>query len=147
VALAFVIHYQLSIFNYKVSQLTTKSTLMNWYITKIVFQVIFTGREAVAQFDEQLRVITAASKDEAFNKAQQIGIAEEGSIVNINNNQLIYWKFINVSSLYQLKELLDGAEICSSTHEADCAATYIDVVHKKAAHIQNNDTLEILQLV
>jgi len=120
---------------------------MNWYITKIVFQVVFAGREQVAEFDEQLRVITAASKEEAFNKAQQLGQSEEGSIVNIHNNQLIHWKFINVSTLYQLKELLDGAEICSSTHEPDCAEAYIDMVHKKAAHIQNNDTLEILQLV
>lgn len=120
---------------------------MNWYITKIVFQVIFAGRETVAEFDEQLRVIAAASKEEAFQKARQIGIAEEESIVNVNNNRLIHWKFIDVSSLYQLKELLDGAEICSATQQPDCAASYIAMVHKKAAHIQNNDTLEILQLV
>ncbi|MBL0356882.1 MAG: DUF4288 domain-containing protein [Chitinophagaceae bacterium] len=120
---------------------------MNWYITKIVFQVIFAGRDQVAEFDEQLRVIAAHSKEEAFKKAQQLGISEEGSIVNINNSRLIHWKFINVSTLYQLKELLDGAEICSSSYKPDCAATYIDMVHKKAAHIQNNDTLEILQLV
>lgn len=120
---------------------------MNWYITKIVFQVIFNGREQSPQFDEQLRLITASSKEEAFSKAQQLGISEEGSVVNINNNQLIQWKFVNVSTLYQLKELLDGAEICSTTHEPDCAETYIDMVHKKAFHIKNNDTLEILHLV
>jgi hypothetical protein len=120
---------------------------MNWYITKIVFQVIFQGREEVAEFDEQLRIIAATSKEEAFNKARQIGMAEEGSIANVKNRQLISWKFINVSTLYQLKELLDGAEICSATCKPDCASAYIDTVHKKAAHIQNNDTLEILQLV
>lgn len=120
---------------------------MNWYITKIVFQVIVEGREHIAEFDEQLRVIAAASKEEAFKKATRIGMAEEGSIENIHNNRLIQWKFINIATLYQLKELLDGAEICASTHEPDCAATYIEMVHKKAAHIQNSDTLEILQLV
>lgn len=120
---------------------------MNWYITKIVFQVIFNGKERTPQFDEQLRIITALSKEEAFKKAQQLGLSEEGSVVNIHNNQLIHWKFINVSTLYQLKDLLDGAEVCSTTYEPDCADTYIEMIHSKAAHIRNGDTLEILQLV
>ena len=120
---------------------------MNWYLTKMVFRVTFAGREQPASFDEQLRIITASSKDEALQKAQQLGITEEGTVVNINNNRLIEWKFINVSTLYQLKDLLDGAEICSTTHEPDCAADYIAMVHDRAAHIRDNDTLEILQLV
>ena len=120
---------------------------MNWYISKIVFQVIFSGREAMPQFDEQLRIIMASSKEEAFAKAQQLGNNEEGSVVNINNSQLIEWKFINVSALYQLKELLDGAEICSTTHEPESAENFIEMVHNKAACIKNNDTLEILHLV
>ncbi len=120
---------------------------MNWYITKIVFRVIIAGKEDEPQFDEQLRLVTASSKDEAFCKAQQIGKNEEGCVMNINDNRLIQWKFINVSTLYQLKDLLDGAEICSTTYEPDCAEAYIEAVHKKAAYIQNNDTLEILQLV
>ncbi len=120
---------------------------MNWYIVKIVFQVIFYGKEPAPHFDEQLRIILAQSKDEAFNKAQQLGLSEEGSVANINNNQLIEWKFINVSTLYQLKALLDGAEICSTTHEPDCAENYINMIHNKAGCIKNSDTLEILQLV
>ncbi len=120
---------------------------MHWYLTKIVFRVIIAGREQPARFDEQLRIITATSKDEALSKAQRLGIAEEATVVNINNNRLAAWKFINVSTLYQLKELLDGAEICSVTHEPDCAAAYINMIHHKAAHIRDNDTLEILQLV
>lgn len=120
---------------------------MNWYITKIVFQVIFCGKAQAPQFDEQLRIITASSKEEAFNKAQQLGKSEEGRVVNMNNHQLIQWKFINVSTLYQLKELLDGAEVSSTTHEPDCADHYINMVNEKAFHIKNNDTLEILQLV
>lgn len=120
---------------------------MNWYLTKIVFQVIIAGREAEARFDEQLRIIHAASKEEAFNKARQLGIGEEGTVFNNNNRCLIEWKFINVSTLYQLKELLDGAEICSVTHEPDCADSYIAMIHSKANYIADNDTLEILHLV
>jgi len=120
---------------------------MHWYLTKIVFRVIIAGREQPARFDEQLRIITAGSKDEALSKAQRLGVAEQELVVNINNKQLIEWKFINVSALYQLKELLDGAEICSTSQEPGCADDYIEVIHKKAAHISENDTLEILQLV
>ena len=120
---------------------------MNWYITKIVFQVIFAGKDATPQFEEQLRIILASSKEEAFNKAALLGKTEEGSVTNIYNNRLIHWKFINVSALYQLKELLDGAEICSTTHEPGSTSDFIEMIHNKAAHIQNSNTLEILDLV
>jgi Domain of unknown function (DUF4288) len=120
---------------------------MNWYLIKIVFQVIINENDAIAKFDEQLRIIFAASKDAAFAKAQKLGRAEEECIINMRSSNPITWKFINVSSLYQLKELLDGAEIYFNTYETDSAEEYIDTINKKAAHIKNSDTLELLQLV
>lgn len=120
---------------------------MNWYLSTIVFRVLIGTEEQTARFDEQLRIITAASKEEAFAKAQQLGIAEEGTVMNVYNSKPVEWKFINVSTLYQLKELLDGAEICSTTREPECADTYIAMVHSKAAHINHGETLEMLQLV
>lgn len=120
---------------------------MNWYLTKIVFRVLTGGKEHPACFDEQLRVLTASTKHEAFSKARQLGISGEGVVVNVNNDRLIEWKFINVSMLYQLKELLDGAEIGAVTHEPDCADTYIEMIHDKAANIRDGNTLEILQLI
>jgi hypothetical protein len=88
----------------------------------------------------------AASKQDAFNKAVLLGKTEEGSVTNVYNNQLIHWRFINISALYQLKELLDGAEISSITHEPGNASDFISMIHDKAAHIQNSNTLEILDL-
>lgn len=120
---------------------------MKWYLAKIVFQVIVAGAEQPARFDEQLRLIAATSKEEAVSKAQQLGVSEEDTLVNVNNNLLIKWKFINLSMLYQLKELLDGAEIGSATHEPDCVDSYISMIHHKAALIRDSDTLELLQLV
>ncbi len=120
---------------------------MNWYLIKIVFQVIINPNDAVARFDEQLRIIFAPSKDAAFNKATALGRAEEGGVINLGSSKPITWKFINISCLYQLKELLDGAEIYFNTYETDSAGEYIDTVNKKAAHIKNSDTLELLQLV
>jgi hypothetical protein len=126
---------------------TDKKKCMKWYLVKIVFQVIIAGRGGPPRFEEQLRIIRAATKDDAMCKAQRLGAAEETTVININNNRLAEWKFINVSTLYQLKELLDGAEIYSSTHEPDCADTYINMIHSKAAYISSNDAMEILQLI
>ena len=44
--------------------------LMNWYITKIVFKISAEGSSNKKQFDEQLRLVVAESKEEAFIKAR-----------------------------------------------------------------------------
>ena len=61
--------------------------------------------------------------------------------------QLVQWQFINVSELYRLSSLIDGAELYSRIEERENAAVYIDIIHKKAAGIISSDTPEILQLV
>jgi hypothetical protein len=46
---------------------------MNWYLAKIVYRIICGDGDHTAQFDEQLRLIYAANKEDAFYKAQHIG--------------------------------------------------------------------------
>ncbi|TAG99737.1 MAG: DUF4288 domain-containing protein [Sphingobacteriales bacterium] len=120
---------------------------MNWYLTKLVFQITICNNQTVLQFEEQLRIVQAVSKEAAFEKATAIGYAEEGSVSNIANGSLIHWKFINITDLYQLQALLDGAALFSCVHEIEESQRYINSVHKKASHIQNSNTLELLQLV
>lgn len=124
-----------------------KLTTMNWYLTKLVFQISICGNQTVLQFEEQLRIVQATSKEAAFEKATAIGLAEEGTVVNSSNGNLIHWQFINITDLYQLRNLIDGAALFSCVHEAEEAERYIKSVHKKASHIQNSNTLELLQLV
>ena len=50
---------------------------MNWYLTKIVFRIVCGEGKHTPQFDEQLRVIAADNKEEAFYKARAIGKDEE----------------------------------------------------------------------
>ena len=119
---------------------------MNWYLAKIVYQITCGDGGHTAQFDEQLRLIKAGTKEEAFSKAQQTGKTEEETFVN-QKQQLVQWQFINVCELYRLSSLIDGAELYSRIEEKDNAAAYIDIIHKKAAGIISTDTLEILQLV
>lgn len=107
---------------------------MNWYLAKIVFRIICGDGEHTAQFDEQLRLISASDIKEAFAKGQLMGMREEETFFN-REQQLVQWKFINVSELYQLDELIDGAELYSRIEEKENAAAYIDIIYKKAEQL------------
>lgn len=118
---------------------------MNWYLAKMVFRIICGEGEHTAQFDEQLRLVSAKSKEEAFTKAQQLGTTEQDTFYN-NKEQLVRWQFINVSELYQLSELIDGAELYSRIEERDNAESYIYTVNQKAENILFNHTHRLLKL-
>jgi hypothetical protein len=59
----------------------------------------------------------------------------------------VQWQFINVSGLYRLHSLIDGAELYSCIEEMPDADAYIEIVHKKAEGIIASDSHEILQLL
>ena len=118
---------------------------MNWYLSKMVFRIICGDGNHTAQFDEQLRLIQAASKEEAFHKAQLLGVREEEMFFN-QQQKLVQWQFISVSELYQLNELIDGAELYSRIEEKENADSYLHIIHKKAEQIRFGNTLEILNL-
>ena len=118
---------------------------MNWYLTKMVFRIICGNGRHTPQFDEQLRLIAAGSKEEAFHKAQLLGMKEEEMFFN-QNQQLVQWLFISVSELYQLNELIDGAELYSRIEEKDNAESYLHVIYKKAEQIRFGNTHELLNL-
>ena len=119
---------------------------MNWYLTKLVYRIICGNGEHTAQFDEQLRLIAAENEEEAFTKAQSTGLKEEDCFTNVNQ-QAVQWKFINVAELYKLQELIDGAELYSMIRETGDAESYISFIQNKAAHIQQKQTHQLLQLI
>jgi hypothetical protein len=119
---------------------------MKWYIAKMVFQIICGNGEHTAQFDEQLRLITANNEDEAFEKALNIGREEQDSFLN-QKNEMVSWQFINVSELYRLSKLIDGAEIYSRINEVDDAEAYTTFVHRRAQSIQEKQTHQLLNLI
>ena len=118
---------------------------MKWYISKVVFQIICGDGNHVAQFDEQLRLIRAENEDQAFEKATELGINETDSFYN-QRDQLVQWKFINISELYELS-LIDGAELHSKISEADDAFGYINLVHAKAKQIKEKQSHKLLHLL
>lgn len=118
---------------------------MNWYLAKLVFRILCGDGKHTAQFDEQLRLILAGSKEEAFHKAQAIGKNDEEMFLNIKD-QLVQWQFISTSELYQLQELIDGAELYSRIEEKDNAEAYIQVVQARAGQILFGNSHELLNL-
>jgi hypothetical protein len=119
---------------------------MKWYTAKLVFRIICGAGDHTAQFDEQLRLITAADEDKAFEKAAAIGQKEEEVFYNMKQ-QLVRWQFVNVSELYRLSELADGAELYARIKEVDDAEAYTTFVHRRAASIQEKETLQLLNLI
>ena len=100
---------------------------MNWYLAKIVYRIICGNGEHAAQFDEQLRLIHAPTKEDAFYKAQHTGKKEEETFYNLRQ-ELVQWQFINVSELYKIGEMIDGAELYSRIEEkddGDCLAVLV----------------------
>ena len=118
---------------------------MNWYLSKIVYRIVCGEGKHTPQFDEQLRLIEAEDETTAFAKARSIGEKEQEMFLNREHN-LVQWQFVNVSELYKISALIDGAELYSRIQESDNADLYMEVVHKKAAHIQSNITHKFLQL-
>ena len=119
---------------------------MKWYLAKIVYRILCGDGNHAAQFDEQLRLIAAAEEAEAFEKAAGIGRSEAETFYN-NKQELVQWQFVNVSELYRLQHLIDGAEVYSRISEVDNAQTYIDFVHHKAAGIQQKTSHQLLNLI
>jgi hypothetical protein len=119
---------------------------MNWYLAKIVYQIICGEGKHKAQFDEQLRLIEAEDEATAFAKARAIGHKEQEAFLN-EKQKLVRWQFINVAELYQLTALIDGAEMYSKILESESPELYITTVHKKATDIQEGSTHKCLKLL
>ncbi|HEU4472624.1 MAG TPA: DUF4288 domain-containing protein [Flavisolibacter sp.] len=118
---------------------------MKWYLAKIVYRIICGDGQHTAQFDEQLRLVSAGSREEALAKAESIGHKEEEVFYN-QHRQLVKWEFVATSELYILNDLLDGAELYSRINEVDDADSYVSFVHGKADLLRNKDIHYLLNL-
>ena len=119
---------------------------MQWYLTKIIFQIICGNGNHTPQFDEQLRLILADDETQALLKARKLGEDEQDLFLN-EQNDLVRWKFIDVTDLYKLSTMIDGAEIFSRIEEYDHADAYIELVHRRAVQLQQTESRKLLQLI
>jgi hypothetical protein len=115
---------------------------MRWYVAKIVYQIICGNGDHNAQFDEQLRLISATDRQEAMQKAREIGMQEQYAFRN-QKQELVEWRFINVPELYTLDQLSDGMELYSRIEEPGDANTYIAWLQMKSAQLQDQHYIEV----
>lgn len=108
---------------------------MKIYLAKLVFNVQVDNSPNAPEFDEQIRVIEAASLESAFHKARSIGKSEEETFIN-KNNKLITWQFIDVAEVYPLEAVKDGEQLFSSTQTMPDPGSYIQYVRRKSMEIQ-----------
>lgn len=119
---------------------------MNWYLAKIIFRIVCGEGQHTPQFDEQLRLISAASPEQALQKARSIGRNEQEILIN-ENKRMVEWQFIDVAEMYRISALIDGAELYSRVYETPNADEYIDSVNRRAEHLALNTTHKHLELL
>lgn len=119
---------------------------MNWYIAKVVYRIICGEGNHPAQFEDQLRLVSAGDEEAAVAKAHDIATNEQFSFVN-NRQQQVEWRFVNVSELIKVSEWVDGAELYSTINEVDNAEAYINLVNDKSALLLKTQTRRILNLI
>lgn len=99
---------------------------MKTYTVLLNFRISPNLASAHAQYDEQLRIIMAESKEEAFSKACRMGLAEEASL----NGSPVRWIFLGVSAIDEFV-FEDGTQIDSRTVIEDNPELYERNVRQK----------------
>lgn len=112
---------------------------MNWYLVKIIVQLLYNQPAGKTQFEEQLRLICAADTKAAIAKATGMLMNEEERCSSLQ--QHISCKPIAVTAVYPFSEMMDGAELFSANIETDYAASFI-----KTARVREQDILASIDL-
>jgi hypothetical protein len=107
---------------------------MNWYLAKIVFQIICGDGNHTPQFDEQLRLLSAVNDCSAIEKAKRIGCNEQQSFFNKHQN-LVQWQFVNIAELFCLNDYFDGAEVFSRIIETSKSQDFLSEINRKAGRL------------
>lgn len=118
---------------------------MNWYLSKIIYQIICDKGAHKPQFDEQLRLIFAEDDLHAFYKARKLGEQEQDNFIN-HNNKPVCWKFIDVSEIHKLNTLADGVEMYSVIKEENDADAFIKTTRLRARNLHEACMEETVKL-
>jgi hypothetical protein len=112
---------------------------MKWFLVKLIFS-IDAGKNNKAQFDEQLRLVSAVSETDAYFKGKEIGRNQQSQFANAEGD-LVSWNFVGVNEVVPLNEIKDGVELYSSTIEVPEKENFINSVLQKGIAIQSKTML------
>lgn len=107
---------------------------MNWYLVKIVFRIICGNGNHRPQFEEQIRLVSAACMREAVTKTEILVKEEEKGFSNYAG-ELVQWKMIAITDVYPFSKLTDGAELFSRITEEEHAEAFIHSAKLRAENM------------
>ena len=107
---------------------------MNWFVAKLVFKIVGDNQTFV-QFDEQLRLLDAVNEDLALEMAHQFGLIQQDDVV-VNAKGKLFWKFIAVTEITYLGEIINGTEIHYQINESLNANNYISIALAKGERLK-----------
>ncbi|MRX45591.1 DUF4288 domain-containing protein [Pedobacter puniceum] len=107
---------------------------MKWFAVKLIFQIVNDNNKHF-QFDEQLRLVQALSKEHALEMAHQVGLMAQENIISQNGHTL-NWKFIAVTESEYVGEIEQGKEIHYHIEEPDNVELYLKRVEEKALNLK-----------
>lgn len=102
---------------------------MKWFLVKYIYEIISGEGGYQAQFDEQLRLISAECTTDALAKAERMA---EGFHAPFNNfkGELVEWKFICIAGIHEIETPVDGAEVASVLHEPADVQAFLGNLNK-----------------
>ena len=107
---------------------------MEWYVAKLVYQILNSKKSHTPQIDEQYRLISADDASWAWEKANILGKLGECKLDDSKETS-VQWKFINVVDLFEINELSDGAELFSGTDEPNDLEEYMAISELRAKRL------------
>lgn len=86
---------------------------MKTYLARLVFQVDWEPQQTTTAFEEQIRLIIAEDKLDAYTQANASGHTEEGEFPFYRGGS-VNWKFLGLTSLDEIGQIHSGMLIDSS---------------------------------
>lgn len=116
---------------------------MNWYLAKIIYQVISGKGMHNPQVDEQFRLIKADELEWAWEKAQVVGRRGEDIFKN-DRDENVHWNFIAVEDVTPIENMEDGSQIYARTKEPESMEEYIQLTKANAKRLYANSNTVIV---
>lgn len=108
---------------------------MNWFTAKIIYQIV--DEESIScQYDEQVRLLRAINREQAFEMAHQVALMNQDKLTT-ESGKTINWEFVAVTELKVIGQIENGLEIQSVINETDSQENYLELVKQKADFLKN----------
>lgn len=104
---------------------------MNWYLAKIIYQVVSGAGNHAPQFDEQYRLIKADELTWAWEKANVVGRCGE-TLFDNDQNENVQWRFMVVEDVVLIDAVEDGMQVYARTVEPVDCEEYIQLSKVRA---------------